>query len=111
MPRDAGLTRLRRTVVAIAKQFDAAAIGYMVIGGMAQVVWGEPRATTDVDFTVGVGVEHAQELVRALRGEIKVIPHDLQAYLAGGVFPFTHRTGVHVDLLLSRHPYARLAIE
>ena len=47
MPRDAGLTRLRRTVVAIAKQFDAAAIGYMVIGGIAQVVWGEPRATTD----------------------------------------------------------------
>jgi len=103
--------RLEKALVDIASCFDAAGIDYMVIGGMANSIWGNARATTDVDITVAIDREHVREVFAALGNRVARVPPDLAEYLAGGVLPFTHRIEVHVDLLLSRHPYARAAIE
>jgi len=41
-------------VVEVATALESLKIDYMVVGGIANAVWGEPRATIDVDVTVVV---------------------------------------------------------
>ena len=46
------MTLLERAVVEIATALESMKIDYIVVGGIANAVWGEPRATIDVDVTV-----------------------------------------------------------
>ena len=48
------MTPLDRAVHDIAFTLDSLHIGYAIIGGIANAIWGEPRATIDVDVTVSV---------------------------------------------------------
>ena len=45
----------------------------MVIGGIANAVWGEPRATVDVDVTVSVREEDLSEAVAAIGKRLRVV--------------------------------------
>lgn len=36
---------------------DEAGVPYMVIGGQAVLIYGEPRLTKDIDITLGVDVD------------------------------------------------------
>jgi hypothetical protein len=60
---------------------ESANLPYMVIGGIANLVWGESRTTTDVDLTVDiedVGIEGFLEVAERCGLEVKVItPEDL----------------------------------
>lgn len=46
--------------------FSARAIPSAIIGGIAVQFWGEPRGTRDLDLTVAVPIETADEALRAL---------------------------------------------
>src|SRR6266545_2094552 len=48
------MTLLDRAVHEISSVLESLHIPYMVIGGIANAIWGEPRATVDVDVTVSV---------------------------------------------------------
>ncbi len=37
-------------------------IPYMVIGGQAVLVYGEPRLTKDIDITLGIGIEELDRI-------------------------------------------------
>ena len=45
----------------IANELNAHNIPYMVIGGQAVLIYGEPRLTKDIDITLGVGVSKLKE--------------------------------------------------
>ena len=47
----------------IATALDRAGIRYMIIGGQAVLLYGEPRLTRDIDLTLGIGPD---EIVRLL---------------------------------------------
>jgi hypothetical protein len=42
------MTALDRAIDAITRVLDSLHIDYAVVGGIANAVWGEPRATIDV---------------------------------------------------------------
>lgn len=50
----------------IAEAFAAAALPYMVIGGQAVLLYGEPRLTQDIDVTVGVAPDRLPDVLRAV---------------------------------------------
>jgi hypothetical protein len=50
----------------LADAFDAADLPYMVIGGQAVLLYGEPRLTQDIDVTVGVSPDRLPEVLAAL---------------------------------------------
>ncbi len=60
------MTSLERALVRLALTLSANDIPYMIIGGMANVVWGEPRATLDIDATVWVDDEEIGQTVSLL---------------------------------------------
>ena len=50
-------------LVKVASALEGAGIPYMVIGGQAVLLYGEPRLTRDIDITLGVD---ASEIVKVL---------------------------------------------
>ncbi len=46
----------------MAQELDAVSIDYMVIGGQAVLLYGEPRLTQDIDITLGVGSERLPDI-------------------------------------------------
>ena len=46
------MTLQEQALVTICHVLEGGGIPYMVIGGLANAVWGEPRATLDIDITV-----------------------------------------------------------
>lgn len=51
----------------LARLLDSLRVPYMVIGGLANAVWGEPRATLDIDVTVWVPDSELPDTVRRLK--------------------------------------------
>jgi len=51
-PAQVAPDRLRQTLLTFVDLLEAQGVPYMVIGAMAVAMWGQPRATADIDFTV-----------------------------------------------------------
>lgn len=84
----------------------------MLIGGIANLVWGEPRTTVDLDITVDVGQGGTGEFLAVARqcGEpLADDPADLAE--RGRVVPIRTHGGVRVDFVLATLPFELDAIQ
>lgn len=97
----------------IALGLDDAGIPYMVIGGQAVLLYGEPRLTKDIDVTLGLGPDELDRIVSAVRTldlEMLVDPEKFTRETL--VLPCRDRpSGIRVDLILSFSEYEKQAIE
>jgi len=50
----------------IGNHLGLAGIPYMVIGGQAVLLYGEPRLTRDIDITLGLGIDDLEKLIKYL---------------------------------------------
>jgi hypothetical protein len=60
------MTVLEQALVRLSQTLSDNGIPYMIIGGMANAVWGEPRATLDIDATVWVRDDQISETITTL---------------------------------------------
>src|SRR3972149_1027432 len=86
-------------------------IPYMVIGGLANAVWGQPRLTHDADFKVSLGDQPLSDfrikvLARFPERETNIPLHKRSPQ----VIHIWGSTGVPVDILASLFDYERDAI-
>ena len=92
---------------------DAEGITYMLIGGQAVHLHGEPRLTRDIDVTLGVDSSQLNRLRAAMEG-IDLTPSvaDVETFVRRtNVFPLTDpRGGVRVGLIFPSTPYETEAI-
>src|SRR5690349_717008 len=100
------LERLSRTL-------DEAGLPYMIIGGQAVLLYGEPRLARDLDVPVGVDVDRQSDVASAattLNLPLLVTPESFtkQALVLPCLVPVT---GIRVDFILSFSPFGRQAIE
>jgi hypothetical protein len=95
---------------AVARALSALGAEYMLIGGLAVGVWGEPRATKDADLCVRIAAS-PEDLAAALTSAgLEVARGDLGRALAAGEAVRLHRIGqreepVVIDLLLAVTPF------
>jgi hypothetical protein len=103
-----------RLLAKIAQTFDAAELPYMVIGGQAVLVHGEPRLTEDVDVTLGADAE-ALPMVLDMVEQMGLTPlvENPDAFVRDTmVLPCADvETETRVDLVFSFSPYERQALE
>jgi hypothetical protein len=105
------MSDLERALASLAQFLEKWQVPYMVIGGIANLVWGEPRATLAVDASVLVEETAWPELIAALRRAFRVVPKDPLAFVRDThVLPLDTDEGVRIDLLWARLPYERRAI-
>jgi predicted nucleotidyltransferase len=96
----------------IAATLEIRGIPYMVIGGHAAVLYGEPRLTRDIDITLGIGPDRLRELLDIVR-DVELMPAGGAEDLARGsyVLPCSDpATGIDVDLILSVSAYEQEAL-
>jgi hypothetical protein len=96
----------------IAQCLKNAGIPYMIIGGQAVLLYGEPRLTKDIDITLGVDLTHLQNVLSAVQ-KMRIAPLvDPEVFTRETmVLPCTDpETGIRVDLIFSFSPFEQLAI-
>ncbi len=98
----------------IAQGLDSRQIPYMLIGGQAVLLYGEPRLTRDVDVTLGVGPDRLPEILDWV-GETRwriLVDSPAQFVTQTLVLPcLEEESGIRVDLIFSFSPYERQAIQ
>lgn len=97
----------------IAGGLDGKNIPYMVIGGQAVLLYGEPRLTRDIDITLGAGVERLGEMRTLIdRLGLKCLTAEVEDFVKETmVLPvIEEQSGIRVDFIFSFSPYERQAI-
>lgn len=106
------MTGLERTLLQIASFLEEHSVPYMVIGGIANLVWGLPRATIDVDVTVWVAEDDIPGLLSSIADQFKILVKDpLQFIQQTRVLPVQVPDGFRADIIFALLPYEQSAIE
>jgi predicted nucleotidyltransferase len=98
----------------IALALEERSIAYMLIGGQALLLYGEPRLTKDIDITLGIGPERLNlilGMVKDIRFDVLVeTPEKFVSQTL--VLPCLEpKSGIRVDFIFSFSPYERKAIK
>jgi len=101
-----------QTLQDISRLLTRADVPYMVMGGQAVAVYGEPRFTQDIDITVALAPDEAGPLREVLAVRFLALPEDVDTFIRETwVLPLEHReTRVRVDIVFSVTPFERDAI-
>ena len=102
-----------RLLKKIALQLKGASIPYMVIGGQAVLVYGEPRLTRDIDIIMGIGVDGLDRVKKIIKAiGLKSLVEKEKAFVERNmVLPtLDKKSGIRVDFIFSFSPYERQAI-
>jgi hypothetical protein len=93
---------------------DNQSLPYMIIGGQAVLLYGEPRLTRDIDITLGVDIKGLDRLLNAIQElSLKPLPPDIDGFVRETmVLPtLDENTGIRVDFIFSYTPYETNAIK
>jgi len=98
----------------IAGEFSSQNIPYMIIGGQAVLLYGEPRLTKDIDVTLGMGAEGLEKVMRSVENlRFKILVPDPEDFVKETmVLPTLHeKSGIRVDFIFSHSTYEQQAIQ
>jgi predicted nucleotidyltransferase len=98
----------------IALGLDERQVPYMIIGGQAVLIYGEPRMTRDIDVTLGVGPDRLADLLafaHAYSWRV-LVEHPEEFVQRTMVLPLEDsQSSIRIDLIFSFSPYERQALE
>lgn len=102
-----------RILARLGATLDESNLPYMIIGGQAVLLYGEPRLTRDIDITLGVGIDHLDALLQVISQiPLTALPENVAAFVKQTmVLPaIDESTGIRVDFIFSFTPYESQAI-
>jgi hypothetical protein len=89
---------------------DASGVPYMVIGGFAVTVWGNPRFTRDLDITISVPPDRLRAMIQRICADFTSLVTDPDKFVGDTrVLPIMVDS-VPVDLVFAAVPYEEEAI-
>jgi hypothetical protein len=98
----------------ISRELKKASIPYMVIGGQAVLLYGEPRLTKDIDITLGIRANELDKVTKivSIIG-LKILVKNSKEFVERNMILPTieKKSGIRVDFIFSFSPYERQAIE
>ena len=100
-------------IARLTRELRARQLGFMLIGGQAVLLHGEPRLTQDIDVTLGIGPNRLDVVLGVCRAlGLQPIPSDIEGFVRETfVLPAADpRSGIRVDLIFSTTPYEATAI-
>jgi hypothetical protein len=102
----------RELLKELAQALDRARVPYMIFGGQAVLLYGEPRLTRDIDVTLGVEPSQPGPVL-AMIGELglRILVDNVEDFLMQTfVLPAQHPSGVRIDFVFSLSQYEQQAI-
>lgn len=98
----------------ISQALDENSLPYMVIGGQAVLLYGEPRLTRDIDITVGVSIDGLSQLLDIIEKiDLVPLPENIVSFAEKTfVLPAKDiKTNIRVDFIFSQTSYEKQAME
>ena len=106
------MSALEQALISLSRLLNAEEVPYMVIGGIANLVWGVPRATMDVDVTVWVEEERIPTLIDRLGEHLRLLPEEPAAFVERTrVLAAETTEGIRIDIIFGQLPYEEQAIQ
>lgn len=106
------MNSLEAALLDVVRFLDETGHPYMVIGGFANLHWGTPRLTEDIDVTVRVEEPSWPDFVSRLTGRFAALVQEPMEFARrNGVIPVRTEGGIRVDVILESHPLVARAIE
>jgi len=106
------MTAQEDALAQLAALLEDTRVPYMVIGGLANIVWGEPRATLDIDVTVWLADTEIPGFVDRVRTAHRLLVDDPATFIEHTrVLPVETQSGVRIDLIFGQLPFEREAID
>ena len=102
------------TLQKLIKLFEGRKIPYMIIGGQAVLIHGEPRLTKDIDVTLGMDITEMPLIVKVVKKSgLRVLPKSTKVFVKQTmVLPVSDtQSGLRIDLIFSHTTYERGAIQ
>jgi predicted nucleotidyltransferase len=106
------MNNLTATLINIVELLDKNSIPYMVIGGIANLTWGEPRSTFDIDITVDVDEKDIDDTVGLFKENYEILCEaPVQFVKKNRVLPLLDSVRkVKIDLIFGLLSYEKEAI-
>lgn len=99
------MTALESALLEVTGVLERIGVRYMLIGGLAVSLWGEPRSTLDVDVTVWVPAEDLQHAITELCSRLRAIPEDPSEFVRQTrVLPAITAEQVRLDIVFAALP-------
>jgi hypothetical protein len=106
------MTLVEEAALELVALLDELNLQYMLIGGVAVGLWGEPRATLDVDITILVEPEQLAPTVQIFSSRLPLrTSKPLDIARRDRVLPVKAPNGVAVDLLFASWPIEKQALD
>ncbi|HOW56609.1 MAG TPA: nucleotidyl transferase AbiEii/AbiGii toxin family protein [Smithellaceae bacterium] len=102
-----------KIICSISSELERRNIPYMLIGGQAVLLYGEPRLTRDIDITLGVDVDKLKSIISLVADlALKILPENIETFVRKTmVLPVMHEeTGIRIDFVFSLSLYEQQAI-
>jgi predicted nucleotidyltransferase len=103
----------QKLLIKLAKELAKNKIPYMIIGGQAVLVYGEPRFTKDIDITLGIGSEETAIIRKVIKKiGLRVLVDDLEDFVHKTMVcpAVDEKSGIRIDFIFSFTPYEQQAI-
>jgi predicted nucleotidyltransferase len=98
----------------ISKDLEKRKIPYMIIGGQAVLLYGEPRLTKDIDITLGINPEKLSEIESLSKKlNLRILVEKPKEFVKKTmVLPVEEeKTGISIDFIFSFSKYEKQAIK
>jgi len=105
------MSEWEKSLEEIVRHLNKCNLPYMVVGGIANIIWGLPRNTVDIDITIWVEEENLEETVRVITDKFKTnLEKPLDFARKNRVIPIQTSQETSADIILGRLPFERGAI-
>lgn len=107
-------TKFTKLLEQLASALDESSIQYMIIGGQAVLIYGEPRLTKDIDVTLALDADGLASLIPVVNKlHLTMLTEKPQDFVKKtSVLPVKDsQTGIRIDFVFSFTQYERQAIE
>lgn len=99
---------LEEALIELASALDACGLPFVLIGGLAVALSGEPRSTLDVDVSVWTEPESLGIAVECLSSRLKALHPNARAFAeARRVLPVATSNGIRADVVFATLPIER----
>lgn len=103
---------LNEALIKLSQLLSKNKIPYMVIGGMANAVWGHPRATIDIDVTIWVDENDIEESIAMFQTVFDAMVDDPRHFVEETrVLPLKTADNVQIDVIFGALPFEFNAIK
>jgi predicted nucleotidyltransferase len=87
-------------------------VPYMIIGGLANAIWGHPRATLDIDVTIWVIDDQIKKIISVLEKKYVFLVEKPNDFISKTrVLPIKNDENLRIDVIFGALPYEKDALD